>query len=109
MFAGYNSGRNTPLETGSFLHQPAASRPVTNYLDMPIPSNRSLDGMGVSDGQPTNAEIDRAIADILRDADLNSVTKREIRRKLEDIFGVNLTDRKSAINATIDRILLSNV
>ncbi|KAF8523712.1 glycosyltransferase family 2 protein [Hysterangium stoloniferum] len=108
MFAGYNSGRNTPLGGGSFVHQPAPSRPVTDYLDMPIPSTRSPDGQSFNDNQPTDAEIDRAVQDILRDADLNTVTKREIRRKLEDIYGVDLSTRKSAINATIDRVLLSH-
>jgi len=107
MFGGYNSGRNTPVGAGGpFLHQPAPSRPTTNYLDMPIPTS-SPDGFGYSDGQPTDADIDRAVQDILRDADLNSITKREIRRQLEEIFGVDLSSRKGAINATIDRVLLS--
>lgn len=111
MYAGggnLGSGRNTPVGGGSHLHQPAPSRPVTNYLDMPIPQSRSLEDGYFGDGQPTDADIDRAVQDILRDADLNSVTKREIRRKLEDIFGVDLSARKAAINATIDRVLLSH-
>jgi len=52
--------------------------------------------------------IDRVVQDILRSADLNSVTKREIRRQLEDHFGMDLTSRKATINAAIDRILLSH-
>jgi chitin synthase len=101
---GYNSGRNTP-SGGSLLHQPAPSRPVTNYLDMPIPTSRSPDVFG--EGQPSDAEIDRAIQGILRDADLNSITKREIRRRLEETFNVDLSTRKSTINTMIDRVLLS--
>lgn len=59
-------------------------------------------------GGPSDAEIDRAVADILRDADLTTVTKREIRRKLEEQFGMDLTPRKRVINDAIDRVLLSH-
>ncbi|KAF8064853.1 glycosyltransferase family 2 protein [Lyophyllum atratum] len=109
---GYNSGRNTPLsnfrpmtETGSLLHQPAPSRPVTNYLDIPIPNTGSPDNFSLP-GSPTNSDIERAVQDILRGADLNTVTKREIRRQLEEVFGMDLTSRKASINAAIDRALL---
>jgi len=104
---GYASGRNTPL-SGSHLrpmsevHQPLASRPVTNYLDMAIPTSRS------SEREPSDNELDHAVEDILRSADLNSVTKREIRRKLEDQFSMDLSSRKATINQAIDRILLSH-
>ncbi|KAJ7594228.1 glycosyltransferase family 2 protein [Mycena floridula] len=104
---GYQSGRNTPQSqtfTG-MVHQPAPSRPVTNYLDIPIPGSRSPDNFDSSG--PTQSELDAAIYDILSSADLNSVTKREIRQRLEDMFGVDLAPRKAAINATIDRTLLS--
>jgi chitin synthase len=104
---GYASGRNTPLSASplramSEVHQPLTSRPVTNYLDMNIPTTRS------PDSEPTDSELDQAVQSILRSADLNSVTKREIRRKLEDHFGMDLTSRKAAINQAIDRILLSH-
>lgn len=103
---GYASGRNTPQMTASPLHtgmmyQPAPSRPVTNYLDMPIPTT------GSPEGHPTDNDLDSAIQNILSTADLNSVTKREIRRQLEDHFGMDLSPRKAAINQSIDRILLS--
>jgi len=103
---GYASGRNTPLSVSplrpmSEVHHPL-SRPVTNYLDMNIPTTRS------PEGEPTDGDLDRAVQDILRSADLNSVTKREIRRKLEDQFNMDLTSRKAAINQAIDRILLSH-
>lgn len=87
------------------LHQPAPSRPVTNYLDIPIPHSRSPEDF---ESGPSEADLDRAIHEILRSADLNSVTKREIRRQLEDQFRVDLTARKGTINATIDRVLLSH-
>ena len=109
---GYQSGRNTPQshfrgisETGHLLHQPTPSRPVTNYLDIP--------GIGSPDhfsaGTPSDADIERVVQNLLRGADLNSVTKREVRRQLEDEFGMDLTARKASINAAIDRALLSQL
>ncbi|KAG6826424.1 hypothetical protein H0H92_015837 [Tricholoma furcatifolium] len=121
---GYNSGRNTPLSNfrmgdgGSILHQPAPSRPVTNYLDMPAPSRPVTNYLDMpipttgspddfnSPGSPTDFDIERAVQHILRGADLNTVTKREIRRQLEETFGMDLTSRKASINAAIDRALL---
>lgn len=105
---GYQSGRNTPQSMRGdpgLLYQPAPSRPVTNYLDIPIPNTRTPEEY---ESGPSEAELEHAINDILRSADLNSVTKREIRRQLEHRFGLDLTPRKGQINATIDRLLLSN-
>jgi chitin synthase len=102
---GYQSGRNTPQSFhGGMVYQPTPSRPTTNYLDIPIPTAHSPED---NDGLPSEFELDRAIQDILRTADLNSVTKREIRRQLEDRFGVDLTPRKAVINASIDKALLN--
>ncbi|KAG5651222.1 hypothetical protein H0H81_009434 [Sphagnurus paluster] len=106
--SGDNSIRNSQYsqyrhvgETGS-LFSPTPSRPVSNYLDIPIPS-RSPNHTPVT---PKDFEIDSAVQDILRRADLNVVTKREIRRQLEDVFKMNLTAHKASINAAIDRVLL---
>ncbi|KAJ7506209.1 glycosyltransferase family 2 protein [Mycena galericulata] len=96
---GYQSGRNTP--------QSFQGRPPTNYLDVPIPMTGSPGEMDLPPGAPTEMDLDRAVQDVLRTADLNSITKREIRRRLEAHFGMDLTSRKATINASIDRILLS--
>jgi chitin synthase len=105
---GYQSGRNTPNGLdGSQMYQPF-SRPPTNYLDVAIPTTRSDAGGDIGTPGPSDAEIDRAVQAVLRDADLNSITKREIRRKLEEHFGVDLASRKVTINAAIDRGLLSH-
>ena len=108
---GYQSGRNTPqslfhpmVETA--LLQPSASRPVTNYLDIPIPGTRSPEDIDALGGSPSDLDLERAVQDVLRSADLNSITKREIRRQLESHFGMDLTSRKGVINASIDRALL---
>ena len=86
---GYQSGRNTPqspfypmAETAPLQQQPSSSLPISDF------------------------DLERAVQDVLRTADLNSVTKREIRRQLESHFGMDLSTRKAVINATIDRTLL---
>lgn len=104
---GYQSGRNTPALDGNSMYQPL-SRPPTNYLDVAIPTTRSDAAGDFGAPGPSDAEIDRAVQTILQAADLNSITKREIRRRLEEHFGVNLASRKASINAAIDRGLLSH-
>lgn len=118
---GYGSGRNTPLggydshthsplrgslaEFGSLAQPVPSSRPPTNYLgDFQLPTTRSPDNVA---GGPSDADLDHAVQDMLRHADLNSVTKREIRRKLEEQFGRDLSSRKNTINASIDRALVT--
>ncbi len=106
---GYQSGRNTPQmfmpqPQMDMLYQPAPSRPATNYLDIAIPSSRSPEQGDIS-GSPSDAELERALQDILRTADLNLVTKKDLRRQLEERFGVDLTSRKVSINAMVDRLL----
>ncbi|KAJ7080469.1 glycosyltransferase family 2 protein [Mycena epipterygia] len=103
---GYQSGRNTPQSMYHPMNN--ESRPMTNYLDVPIPTSGSPDDLDLPPGAPTEADLDRAVQDVLRSADLNSITKREIRRRLEAHFGMDLTSRKATINAAIDRVLLSH-
>ena len=88
------------------LLQPSVSRPVTSYLDTPIPGMRSPEDMDALGGSPSDLELEHAVQEVLRSADLNSITKREIRRQLESHFGIDLTSRKAVINASIDRVLL---
>ena len=114
---GYQSGRNTPvmmplphpmqqqLETP--LVHPTPSRPTTNYLDFPIPTSSIGHEEDVGASGPSDAELGIAVQSMLNNADLNSVTKREVRHQLEEHFGVNLSARKGTINAAIDRALLN--
>lgn len=106
---GYQSGRNTPMSTGfggGVVHAPMPSRPPTNYLDVPIPTSHSPEDVDLMGG-PSDMELDQAVVRLLQDADLTMVTKREVRRQLEGQFGMDLSNRKAAINAAIDRVLLS--
>jgi len=106
---GYQSGRNTPqsMSFNNMMYQPAPSRPATNYLDFPIPTAQSPGVLDAAGGSPSDMDLEQAVQNVLRSADLNSVTKREIRRQLEEHFGMDLTPRKPVINAAIDRILMS--
>ena len=74
---------------GNQVYQPL-SRPPTNYLDVAISATRS-DATGEFGAPgPSDVEIDRAVQTILHATDLNSITKRETQRRLEEHFGVNL-------------------
>lgn len=74
----------------------AQSRPGTQYMsEMGMPSG----------GGPSDQELETATVNLLSGADLNSITKREVRRRLEGQFGCDLTGRKAVINAAIDRVL----
>jgi len=64
-------------------------------------------GEGGGFNGPTDAELDNAVQALLVHADLETITKREIRRQLEEQFGMDLSARKATINAAIDRGLLS--
>lgn len=115
---GYQSGRNTPIGGGynhsplrpmseiGALQQPIPSRPSTNYFDMPIPGSRSPEDVDFGAG-PSDAELENAINQILMSADLNTITKKNVRQRLEGTFGVDLSARKAVINAAIDRAILS--
>lgn len=56
-------------------------------------------------GLPTDTEIEQELRAVLRTADLNSVTKKDLRRHLEERFGVDLSEKKARINAMVDRLL----
>lgn len=50
----------------------------------------------------SNAVLSQSIKDILKGADLSSLSSKKVRRKLEEKFGADLTDRKKEI----DKILM---
>jgi len=106
----YQSGRHSPAfsmarpgSMANMIQQPG-SRPATNYLDMPIPRVDSP----ISGAGPSDEELERAVQNLLRGADLSAVTKREVRRQLEEAFQCDLSHRKTSINTMIDRTLLAN-
>ncbi|TFK68107.1 hypothetical protein BDN72DRAFT_879221 [Pluteus cervinus] len=71
------------------------------------PPMRNISTRPASQALPSDHQIDVAVQEILRTADLNRTTKREIRAQLEEKFGMDLASRKSIINSTVDRHLLA--
>lgn len=66
-----------------------------------------MSGFNPDHAGPSDYDLEIAVRDLLRDADLNTVTKRAIREKLQARFGTDLTSRKATINAIVDKVLLS--
>ena len=114
--SGPHSGRNTPGNemgynmTGNSQqghYYPQQQNRASNYLGMDIPRTETPEDVDIWDG-PSDSELERSVQELLRDADLNTITKREIRRRLEERFNMDLNARKATINAAIDRVLLSH-
>ena len=100
---GYNMTGNS--QHNSYYPQQHAR--TSNYLGVDLPGTRTPEDTDIWDG-PSDAELERAVQELLRNADLNTITKREIRRRLEEMFNMDLNSRKATINAAIDRVLLSH-
>ena len=85
--------------SANLLGQVPPSRPGTQFLP-----DLGVGGSFMSEG-PSDMELEMATQKILKASDLNTVTKREVRRQLEQTYGCDLTSRKAVINAAIDRHL----
>ncbi|KZV99016.1 glycosyltransferase family 2 protein [Exidia glandulosa HHB12029] len=100
LYPGYQS-----LSHGNTPPSQSPSRPVTSYLDVNLPQTSSpFEELG---GGPSDQELENAVQAIVRVADLNTVTKREIRQRLEDQYAADFSSRKAAINAMIERALFA--
>ena len=53
----------------------------------------------------TAQKLEQEIRAILKDSDLESLSKKKVRRQLEETFGVKLKSRKKAINDIVDKVL----
>ncbi|KAI8642882.1 chitin synthase-domain-containing protein [Parasitella parasitica] len=78
----------------------------------PFDSNQSssqslmMDGLTMGDNPgPKNEEILSQVQRILNAADLNKITKKQVREELQIIFGVSMASRKDYINACIEETL----
>ncbi|EJD51949.1 glycosyltransferase family 2 protein [Auricularia subglabra TFB-10046 SS5] len=102
LYPGYQAGYQS-VSKGNTPPSVSPSRPVTGYLDVNMPGGSPFDDLG----GPTDLELESTVQAIVKEADLNSITKREIRQRLEDHFASDLSSRKAAINAMIERALYS--
>ncbi|CDI98154.1 Upstream activation factor subunit UAF30 [Echinococcus multilocularis] len=57
--------------------------------------------------EPTDGQLNAAIKEILKDADLSVVTAKTVRKTLEDRFNIDLFDRKASIDKMIMKVLES--
>ena len=100
---GYNMTGNSQYNS----YYPQQQTRASNYLGVDLPVTRTPEDMDIWDG-PSDAELERTVQELLREADLNTITKREIRKRLEERFNMDLNSRKATINTAIDRVLLSH-
>ena len=77
-------------------YYPQQQTRASNYLGADLPGTRTLEDIDMRGGL-SDAELERAVQELLLDADLNTVIKRKIRRRLEERF-----------NAAIDRVSLGH-
>jgi len=64
-----------------------------------------VSGYGMGSGEPSDEALIHEIRNILRGADLMTVTKKQVREQLSVLFGVDMTLRKEFINECINLIL----
>ncbi|WRT65066.1 uncharacterized protein IL334_002008 [Kwoniella shivajii] len=91
------------------------SRPVSNFLsEVPLPfdssnsnSNSNAGGMGISLGPQgiPESQLESSIRNICKNSDLDTLTKKMVRKQLEDEYQVNLSTRKDSINRIIEMVL----
>jgi chitin synthase len=108
---GYNSQMNSSRSMASFApnqssyqNQPGQYIPMQHSSQFNSSQSLMMDGLSVGDG-PTNEEVLIEVQRILEHADLNKVTKKQVREELQGVFGVSMNSRKDFINACIEDIL----
>lgn len=83
---------------------PQGQQPGTNYLsDLSLPQDSSL---GELSGEAvTDERLENSIRSICIGADLETLTKKGVRKQLEAEYGVGLGSRKDGINRLIEKVL----
>ncbi|KAJ4524957.1 hypothetical protein HRR83_000598 [Exophiala dermatitidis] len=102
----------TPMYGGGGGHNQsrmslAPSEMLGSQSNLMMPSGRSVADMEMSDltGLPTDDMLLNEIRDILRTADLMTVTKKGIKQELERRFNVNLDMKRAYIGSATEAIL----
>lgn len=86
------------------------SRPSTLHQVQPpsstfLPEYSPMAPLHLSAAEISEATLEEAIKRICATADLESLTKKGVRKQLEQQFGVSFNERKETINMLIERIL----
>lgn len=87
-----------PAAPAPFLHHRDSSAPL-------LPDYAPAQAISLGADAITDAALAAEIREICRGADLDTLTKKGVRRELEARFGVDLGARKETINTLIARVL----
>jgi chitin synthase len=80
------------------------SRPVTSFLPE-ILTETAVDPISLGEAGITEAQLETSIRRICQGADLDQLTKKGVRKQLEEEFSVGLGARKEGINRIIEMVL----
>lgn len=85
---------------------PAPMGPSSRQVSMFLPEG-NIDNSRIDMGEATitDAQLERSIRRICQGADLDTLTKKSVRKTLEQEYGVDLTPRKDSINRIIEQVL----
>lgn len=101
-FSGHGHDANSLYGAGgSFYGQPMGNQASTYGL--PHHSQPHLGDTAPS--EPSAEQLEQSIRRICTDADLDTLTKKGVRRQLESEYGMPLTARKDDINRIIEAVL----
>ena len=83
-------------------HLQAETQPPTNFLPE---VNIDQSQVNIGEAGITDAQLEVSIRRICEGADLDNLTKKGVRKQLEEEYGVALGGRKEVINGIIERVL----
>lgn len=99
---GFPPDAGTRASTYYAAPQPVQSRPGSNFLPE---MNIDTPPIGLGEAGITDNQLESSIRRICAGADLDMLTKKGVRKQLEDEYAVSFTARKDTINRIIERVL----
>jgi chitin synthase len=100
---GFNMDAGLRASSYSYGQAPQPhSRPVSNFLPE---VNVETQPIGLGAVGITDAQLESSIRRICAGADLDTLTKKGVRKQLEEEYEVSLSARKESINRIIERVL----
>lgn len=101
---GFGLAPGTRASSYSYAQQPpsAQSQPASNFLPE---VNVETQPIGLGEAGITDAQLESSIRRICASADLDTLTKKGVRKQLEEEYETGLSARKESINRIIERVL----
>jgi chitin synthase len=93
-----NSNPNLASGAGNVGARPPSFLPDVGSGFGSEPINLGAEGI-------TETQLEASVRSICAGADLDTLTKKGVRKRLEEEYGVSLASRKEAINRIIERVL----